>query len=80
MEERGIIQHNNNPYASSVVLLGKKDGSSRLCVDYRKLNQQIVKNKFPKPVIEELIDELSRASVFSKIDLKAGYHRLKMVA
>ena len=56
----------------------KKDGTLRLCIDYRKLNQATVKNKYPLPRIEDLFDQLQGAGTFSKIDLRSGYHQLKV--
>ena len=61
-----------------MLFVKKKDGSLRLCIDYRELNRVTVKNKYPLPRIDDLFDQLASASVFSKIDLKSGYHQLKI--
>jgi len=74
MQTKGVIQNSSSPFASPVVLVGKKDGSWRLCVDYRELNKNTVKDKFHIPIIEELLDEIASTSIYSKIDLRAGYH------
>jgi hypothetical protein len=61
-----------------VLFMEKKDGTKRMCIDYRALNEVTVKNKYPLPRIEDLFDQLRGASVFSKIDLRSGYHQLRI--
>jgi len=73
--EKQFIPPNVSPWRAPVLLVKKKNGSSRLCVDYRQLNKLTIKNKYPVPQIDDLMDQLSGAAVFSKIDLRSGYHQ-----
>ena len=76
--DKGYIRPSVSPWGAPVLFMKKKDGTLRLCIDYRKLNQVTVKNKYPLPRIDDLFDQLQGAEVFSKIDLRSGYHQLKI--
>jgi hypothetical protein len=78
LQETGYICPSSSPWGAPVLFVQKKDGSQRICVDYRSLNDVTVKNKYPLPHIEDLFDQMRGARVFSKIDLRLGYHRMKI--
>jgi hypothetical protein len=75
--DKGFIRPSSSPWGCPAVFVKKKDGSLRLCVDYRPLNAVTIKNKYPLPHIDVLFDQLAGAKVFSKIDLRSGYHQIK---
>lgn len=76
--KKGVIKESFSEYASPLVLVRKKDGSTRVCVDYRKINEKMVKDEFPLPVIDDHLDKLSGAKIFSKLDLKDAFFHLKI--
>src|SRR3954471_16779700 len=76
--EKGYIRPSSSPWGAPVLLVEKKDGTLRMVVDYRALNEVTIKNKYPLSMINDLFDQLQGAKVFSKIDLRSGYHQLKI--
>ena len=78
LQEAGYIRSSSSTWGAPVLFVQKKDGSQRMCVDYRSLNDVTVKNKYPLPCIEDLFGQMRGARVFSKIDLRSGYHQMNI--
>jgi hypothetical protein len=78
LQAKGFIQPSSSPWGAPVLYVEKKDGTQRMCVDYRSLIEVTIKNKYPLPRIEDLFEQMKGISVFSKIDLRSGYHQLKI--
>ncbi|GKE67067.1 putative reverse transcriptase domain-containing protein [Tanacetum coccineum] len=78
LSDKGFIRPNSLPWGAPILVVKKKDGSFRMCIDYRELNKLTVKNRYPLPRIDDLFDHLQGSSIYSKIDLRSGYHQLKV--
>ncbi|GJX54346.1 retrotransposon protein, putative, ty3-gypsy subclass [Tanacetum coccineum] len=78
LADQGFIRPSTSPWGAPVLFVKKKDGSFRMCIDYRELNKLTIKNRYPLPRIDDLFDQLQGSSVYSKIDLRSGYHQLRV--
>jgi hypothetical protein len=78
MVEQGVIRPSASPCGSPIILVPKKDGTWRMCVDFRALNKITIKNRYPLPHIDDLLDQLKHVVYFTKLDLKSGYHQIKV--
>ena len=76
--EKGFIRPSSFPWGAPILFVKKKDGSLRMCIDYRELNKVTIKNRYPLPRIDDLFDQLQGSSYYSKIDLRSGYHQLRI--
>ncbi|GKA84623.1 putative reverse transcriptase domain-containing protein, partial [Tanacetum coccineum] len=78
LSDKGFIRPSSSPWGAPVLFVKKKDGSFRMCIDYQELNKLTVKNRYPLPRIDDLFNQLQGSSVYSKIDLRSGYHQLRV--
>ncbi|GJU48674.1 putative reverse transcriptase domain-containing protein [Tanacetum coccineum] len=78
LQDKGFIRPSSSPWGAPILFVKKKDGSFRMCIDYRELNKLTIKNRYPFPRIDDLFDQLQGSQFFSKIDLRSGYHQLRV--
>ncbi|GKC33652.1 putative reverse transcriptase domain-containing protein [Tanacetum coccineum] len=79
LTDKGFISPSFSPWGALVLFVKKKDGSFRMCIDYRELNKLTVKNRYPLLRIDDLFDQFQGSSVYSKIDLRSGYHQVRVI-
>ncbi|GJY12333.1 putative reverse transcriptase domain-containing protein [Tanacetum coccineum] len=79
LSDKGFIRPSSSPWGAPILFVKKKDGSFRMCIDYRELNKLTVNNRYPLPRIDDLFDQLQGSSIYSKIDLRSGYHQLRVM-
>ncbi|GKC61417.1 putative reverse transcriptase domain-containing protein [Tanacetum coccineum] len=77
LSDKGFIRPSSSPWGAPILFVKKKDGSFRMCIDYRELNKLTVKNRYPLPRIDDLFDQLQESKIYSKINLRSGYHQLR---
>ena len=78
LQAQGFIRRSHSPWGAPVLFVKKKDSTLRMCIDYRELNKVTIRNRYPLPRIDDLFDQLQGAKWFSKIDLRSGYHQLRV--
>ncbi|GKF09876.1 putative reverse transcriptase domain-containing protein [Tanacetum coccineum] len=78
LSDKGFIRPSSSPWGAPILFVKKKDGSFRMCINYRELNKLTVKNRYPLPRIDDLFNQLQGSSIYSKIDLRSGYHQLRV--
>nr|GEY48369.1 putative reverse transcriptase domain-containing protein [Tanacetum cinerariifolium] len=78
LQDKGFIRPSSSPWGAPLLFVKKKDGSFRMCIDYQEVNKLTIKNRYPLPRIDDLFDQLQGSRYFSKIDLRSGYHQLRV--
>ncbi|GJR88606.1 putative reverse transcriptase domain-containing protein [Tanacetum coccineum] len=78
LQDKGFIRPSSSPWGAPMLFVKKKDGTFRMCIDYRELNKLTIKNRYPLPRINDMFDQLQGSRYFSKIDLRSGYHQLRV--